>query len=598
MSTNLGTGGGGGNEPPIDFIPGEGDGDGGLIPPIEVIPGDGDGSGSGGSELPHIIYDGDYIDSNHQLEPRVQIEPAAPIPNKIATWGWVTENYPHFLKFRSNNSYYSLYKGIKKTDAEDYYFLDNTVFANKTNKRILLETDVVPKRARGFNGVATVCNKSINQRYGLIAGHFTECNGFPAPKLAVIDVTTNPGLYLEDFYENIGSGPTGDIFAIEPCHSNGHNGNLSFLVGGNFTAFNGNTAYKGLVKINVSNTSFISTQLIDTSFTLGTGFNGTILSIKRHPKLADKYFVAGNFTTYRGVSAPYICLLNGDGTLNTTDFKRTNFTGPINHIMIPHDLTYNTGNNNQPIDHMYVSGNFSIVDAFGETIWDVVTISLDGLYINKVQTKQTGYAYSPLRPGGNITGTSNTGTNIYAVYGNFNTMNNTPGFGGVYVGTRYDSSKDNTKVVYNGGSVTRILTARGYVPGTNGGLGYEYKRTFVFGSFSSFSVMVNGTYPQNIATWYYSGMHISTEPDLTGNVLTYGNPPGNGSGFNGGVTDAVLISRSGYNSNDKILAVGNFREYTHQGTTYYCNYAVLLDGANGKPDDFFLEYFDERNLNL
>lgn len=571
------------------------DGNGGLIPPIEVIPG---GGGSDESTLPHIIYDGDYINPNPQLKPRIQTVPATPIPNKVATWSWITENYPNFLKFNSNNYYYRENKGIKKSDAEHYYFLDDTVYANKDGKRLLLETDIVPKRARGFNGPATVCCTSISQYYALIGGHFTECNGFPAPKIALINVSSDPGLYYEIFHNNIGSGPAGDIFAIESCHETAHNGELSFLVGGNFTSFNGNTAYKGLVKINVSNSDFRSTQFIDTTFNIGTGFNGNVLAIKRHPKLVDKYFVAGNFTTYRGVSAPYICLLNGDGTLNTTDFKRTNFTGPINHIMIPHDLSYS---NNELIPHMYVSGNFSIVDYFGETIWNVVSISLDGLYINRKVKNSIGNANLPLRPNGYITGSSNTGTDVYVVHGNFSIVNNTTGFGGVYVGNRYNPSKNNTKVVYNDGNVTRILTAKSYVAGTNGSLGYEYKRTFVFGSFRSFSVMNNGTYPQNIATWYYSGMHISTKPELT-DVLTYGNPPGHGSGFHGGVNDAVLISRSNYidnnKINDKILVVGDFREYRHQGTTYYCNYAILLDGANGKPDNFFLEYFDERNLNL
>ena len=84
------------------------------------------------------------------------------------------------------------------------------------------------------------------------------------------------------------------------------------LVGGSFTTHNAVTI-RGVVRLNADGTR-------DTTFNsggvgIGTGTN----SVRAIAVQSDgKYLVAGNFTTYNGVSVPRLIRLNTDGTLDTT----------------------------------------------------------------------------------------------------------------------------------------------------------------------------------------------------------------------------------------------------------------------------------------
>lgn len=83
------------------------------------------------------------------------------------------------------------------------------------------------------------------------------------------------------------------------------------LVGGSFTSWqfsNYTTTQNNLTRINVDGS-------LDTSFGVGSGFNGDVNSIALQ---ADgKIMVGGTFTAYNGFSAPNLIRLNANGSVDT-----------------------------------------------------------------------------------------------------------------------------------------------------------------------------------------------------------------------------------------------------------------------------------------
>ncbi len=77
------------------------------------------------------------------------------------------------------------------------------------------------------------------------------------------------------------------------------------FIGGNLTSYNGTTVSR-LALLNANGT-------LNTSFSTGTGFNGTINSLARDS--SNRLWVAGNFTTYRGVTVNRLVILNGFDTI-------------------------------------------------------------------------------------------------------------------------------------------------------------------------------------------------------------------------------------------------------------------------------------------
>jgi uncharacterized delta-60 repeat protein len=94
------------------------------------------------------------------------------------------------------------------------------------------------------------------------------------------------------------------------------------LLGGNFTNYN-NTNINRLIRLNYDGT-------IDPSFTIGTGFNGRVYSIATQ---ADgKILVGGSFTTHNGYQAMRLFRLNNNGTADNT--LVTNINGDVYTINI------------------------------------------------------------------------------------------------------------------------------------------------------------------------------------------------------------------------------------------------------------------------
>jgi hypothetical protein len=113
--------------------------------------------------------------------------------------------------------------------------------------------------------------------------------------------TTSGGQYDTTFNTNLGTGFNNSVLTIAK-QSDG-----KILAAGNFTSFNG-TSYNRMVRLN-SNGTF------DSSFNIGTGFNGQVNKIKILS--SGNIVVGGDFTTYNGVSANRIVALDTFGNINS-----------------------------------------------------------------------------------------------------------------------------------------------------------------------------------------------------------------------------------------------------------------------------------------
>lgn len=97
-----------------------------------------------------------------------------------------------------------------------------------------------------------------------------------------------------------GSGASGTSeIALQDSH---------IIIAGNFTSYNG-TAINRIARLHKDGT-------LDTSFTVGTGFDGVVQSITVQSD--GKILAGGNFTSFNGTSRTRIARLNANGSLDTT----------------------------------------------------------------------------------------------------------------------------------------------------------------------------------------------------------------------------------------------------------------------------------------
>jgi uncharacterized delta-60 repeat protein len=110
------------------------------------------------------------------------------------------------------------------------------------------------------------------------------------------------GVLDTDFQANLGTGFTGAVDSVA-VDSTG-----SVYVAGRFTDFKG-LGTANLVKLT-------STGLVDSSFSIGTGFDDTVYVVAVDG--SDNVYVGGNFTTYNGTATPRFAKLSPTGELDTT----------------------------------------------------------------------------------------------------------------------------------------------------------------------------------------------------------------------------------------------------------------------------------------
>jgi len=194
-----------------------------------------------------------------------------------------------------------------------------TYNSNARNRIVRLNTDGSLDNTfsigTGFNNI--VQSTKIQTDGKLIAGGaFTNYNG--TGRNGIVRLNTDGSI---DNTFNIGTGFDNNVLSIE-IQTDG-----KIIAGGFFTNYNG-TGRNNLVRINTDGT-------VDTSFTIGTGFNSGTYSIKIQPD--GKVLVGGLFTDYNGNARNRMVRLNTNGSIDNTFNIGTGFNGIINSLILQTD---------------------------------------------------------------------------------------------------------------------------------------------------------------------------------------------------------------------------------------------------------------------
>jgi uncharacterized delta-60 repeat protein len=168
----------------------------------------------------------------------------------------------------------------------------------------------------GFNGFGINFVAIQSDGKILVGGSIITFNGISENNLVRLNTDGS-----KDITFNIGSGFNGNVNFIE-IQSDG-----KILVGGEFSTFNGNLQSK-LIRLNNNGS-------IDTTFNINSGFNSGVNSIVTQND--GKIVVGGSFNSYNGISQNGLIRLNPDGSKDTTFNVGTGFNGWIKSIAIQSD---------------------------------------------------------------------------------------------------------------------------------------------------------------------------------------------------------------------------------------------------------------------
>jgi uncharacterized delta-60 repeat protein len=183
----------------------------------------------------------------------------------------------------------------------------------------------------------------------VVGGYFTSYNGTPQNYITRLN---SDGTRDTSF--TVGTGFDGLVYAIA-VQSDG-----KILVGGSYSTFNG-TSQNGIVRLNSDGTR-------DTSFVIGTGFNGPVSTIAIQSD--GKILVGGGhggYSTFNGTSQNGIVRLNSDGTLDTGFTFVTGFFSEIHAVAVQSD------------GKILIGGDFIILDEFGNLLHArIARLNFDG----------------------------------------------------------------------------------------------------------------------------------------------------------------------------------------------------------------------------
>ena len=310
---------------------------------------------------------------------------------------------------------------------------------------------------------------------------------------------------------NIGTGFGGGINTITEDTSTG-----KVYVGGNFTTFTG-TSINRFLRLNSDGSR-------DTTFNVGTGFDGTIYDSVVQSD--GKVIAVGSFRNYQGSGAPQIARLNTDGSRDTTFSAGTGFSGSA-----------------QLVSNVIVDSNNKVlcVGTFtgynGNTVGRIVRLNSDGSVDN---TFSAGTGFNSFTYGG-IHQLSN---GQYMVFGDFTSYNGTGKIRAARLNN--DGTIDNS---YTPSSISNFV-ANSVIDSQN--------RAYIIGAFGS----VSGVTTTGIARLTSGG--------------TYDTSYVTGGGFNAGQSNLfpqVIIENSG-----SILWGGSFTTYSGQTGVN----RILRTDPNGK----------------
>lgn len=186
----------------------------------------------------------------------------------------------------------------------------------------------------GVNSSITQANIVLDEPNNkvYIAGWFTSIQSVAAQRIARLNLST---MTIDTtFNTTTGFVNTEDVqmMVLQP------DGKL--IVGGRFTLYKG-SSYNRIIRLN-SNAS------IDTSFVVGTGFNGNINRNCIVLQPDGKIIVGGDFTSYSGVSSNRIIRLNSDGSIDSSFNIGTGLNQLVSAIVL------------QPDGKIIVGGSFTL----------------------------------------------------------------------------------------------------------------------------------------------------------------------------------------------------------------------------------------------
>jgi uncharacterized delta-60 repeat protein len=186
----------------------------------------------------------------------------------------------------------AVYCSVKQSDGK-IIIAGNFTSVNSTSRNRIARLningslDLSFNPGTGFNGIVRCLCISTNGTF-LAGGSFTSYNGNSAPGL--IRIQTD-GSIMTTFTPS----GTSNIYAIQEISNNG-----GWYIGGAFTG--------GFRKINLAGS-------VSSSFNVGSGFSGTVKSILIQPD--GKIIVGGAFSQYNGVIKNNLVRLNTDATIDS-----------------------------------------------------------------------------------------------------------------------------------------------------------------------------------------------------------------------------------------------------------------------------------------
>jgi uncharacterized delta-60 repeat protein len=180
----------------------------------------------------------------------------------------------------------------------------------------------------GFNAIVNTIQIQSDGKI-LVGGNFTEYDNTGANRIIRLN---SDGSIDETFV--YGSGFNDEVVTIA-IQSDG-----KILVGGAFAQYDG-TLSNYIIRLN-------SDGSVDNTFSVGTGFNSTVLTISIQSD--GKILVGGVFTSYKGTGAKNIIRLNSNGSIDNTFVYGTGFNVLVRIIQIQSDGKILVGGDFQDYD--------------------------------------------------------------------------------------------------------------------------------------------------------------------------------------------------------------------------------------------------------
>lgn len=296
----------------------------------------------------------------------------------LRDWKWFWDNGSINAKNPNSVNKTSRYN-LTVQEAKDNYLLDESIIDNTLPSNEMIAHDSI-KFVKFYGGVDGYVNDlDCDRNFLYVAGVFDKANNYPSKNLVRLKTTTGytydypPVIVDQDF--KVGSGFNGTVETCCLIRNETTNQGVKLYVGGSFTSYNG-TPCNRIVCLNLDGT-------IDTTFNIGTGFNGTVTCIRRHPDVNSgntSIYVAGNFTTYKGVSRPYIVRLLENGSIDS-GFTQTNFPGVILDINF---FWVDAVNNDRY--YIAIGGQFNYTDTRGRVCNNLVFTELNGTDFNNIKS--------------------------------------------------------------------------------------------------------------------------------------------------------------------------------------------------------------------